>query len=315
MKVNDIVIQKSQLLKTKLKEIIEEKNFEDKFDAININGGNPITFSEEDNVKEGKPRYSDANKLGKSGPAVAVISKNTISRYNSDHIEYPEPINWKNWEKSGIFQRCHIIGYNLSAKFSDFNNIFIGTQNLNTNSMKDIESEVLKLVKNDGRTILYKVSPLYMFERDIIPFGVLFEYKSIDKKEEICGCKFCYNIQKDYKINYFDGSNKSIDNISMENVNQVKKPEVESKVSSYKKEYKNYYLNIKTNVFHIVYDEKEKCEELKGVQIKYIQEVTGSKDEVKSARCKITGTKFKICKKCEKIYNKKIHNNRKNDEE
>ena len=73
-----------------------------------------------------------------------------------------------------------------------------------------------------------------------------------------------------------------------------------SNVSSKRKQYKNYYLNIKDNSFHLVYDEKEKCEKLKGIQTKFIQEVTGKKED-------ILDNNFTICKECERKYNDKFN--------
>lgn len=294
----------------KLKNIINDKNFETHFEEIEVNNNIPFTLNKKDyKVKEGKPQYTNAYKFGKSGKAVAVLSKRTISRYTSDDIEYPDPINYdklvgkngnRNDDNIGIFQKCHIIGYHLSAKFSDYNNIFIGTENLNTGAMKKIENDIVSKIEQDDRKIIYKVTPVYMFKKDIVPFGVLFEYETIDKKEKIYGCKFCYNIQRNHKINYFDGSNRKIENIPMKNEDNLDKPKNKSIISSERKQYKNYYLNIKNNSFHLVYDEKEKCEDLKGLQIKYIQEVTGKKEEI------LANDSFSICKKCEKKYNDKF---------
>ena len=306
-----MIIEDNTLLKKKLKNIIEDKNFETKFDEIIVNNNIPFTFSEEDyETKEGKPKYTDANSFGKSGTAIAVITKNTISEYYSKDIEYPKPINYeklvgkenkKDDENIGIFQKCHIIGYHLSAKFSDFNNIFIGTQKLNNGAMNNIEEDIVKKVKSENRKILYKVIPLYMFKKDIVPFGVLFEYESIDNKDKILGCKFCYNIQPNHRINYFDGSSIRIEDIVIPQKDEWEKIESKSIVSSKRKKYKNYYLNIKTKVFHLIFDEKEKCEDLKGIATKFIQEVTGDKEEI------LSNKEFKICKKCEKNYNIKFN--------
>ena len=307
-----MIIEESAILKEKLKDILENKNFKTKLEEKDVNNGIPFTFTKEDyNTKEGRPIYTDANKFGKSGAAIAMITPNTISRYFSEHIDYPEPVNFeklvgKNGKKDnknvGIFEKCHIIGYHLSARFSDFNNIFIGTKKLNHSMMYRIEKSIEDIVV-ENRKILYKVTPLYMFKMDIVPMGVLFEYESIDKKEKILGCKFCYNVQPNHKINYFDGSNVKIENIQIPEKDEWVEQKNNSIVSS-DKTAKNYYLNIKTNVFHLVYDEKEKCEDLKGVAIKFIQEVTGVKEDI------LKGTEFKICKKCEKKYNDSIIKNK-----
>ena len=125
-----MIIEDSKMLKNKLKNIINDKDFEKKFDEIIVNDNIPFTFDKQDyEVKEGKPQYTDANKFGKSGKAIAVISKNTISKYSSKNIEYSDPINFeklvgKNGIKIdnniGIFQKCHIIGVSFISKICKF---------------------------------------------------------------------------------------------------------------------------------------------------------------------------------------------------
>lgn len=299
-----MIIEESKLLKKKLKNILEKENFGDNFNAIDVNGDKPFTFTKQDfSVKEGKPIYTDSNKFGKSGSATAVISKNTIAIYSSEDIIYPEPINWeklkhqreklRNGKERTIFQKCHIIGYHLSARFSNPHNIFIGTDDLNHGSMQEIENNICDEVINNGRTFLYKVTPLYNFKNDIIPIGVLFEYETIDEKEKITHCKFCFNIEKGYTINYYDGSSMRFEEVDKRENEIIKKVENKSIASKETNIYKNYYVDVRNKVFHLVFDEKEKCEGLKNVKIKYIQEVTGKPEE-------IIAKKFKICEKCNK---------------
>lgn len=310
-----MIIEESEILKQELKDVIENGKFENKFDAIEVNDDKPFTFNKEDyNVKEGKPIYTDSNKYGRSGSATAVISKNTISIYSSENIEYPEPINWdklkyqykilSNDKKANIYQKCHIIGYHLSAKFSNPHNIFIGTDTLNHGSMKGIEDDICREILNNDRIFLYKVTPIYMFRNDIIPIGVLFEYETIDKKEKIIHCKFCFNIEKGKKINYYNGSNINFENVEKREDNTIKEVNAKSLVSKQTNTYKNYYVDIRAKIFHVIYDEKEKCEDLKGVRKKYIQEVTGDEESILSDKDK----NFKICRKCKKKFERKPKN-------
>ena len=297
-----MIIEESKILQRKLKNILEKGNFENEFNEIDINNDKPFTFMDDDyNVKEGKPIYTDSNKFGKSGSATAIISKNTIAIYSSEHITYPDPINWEklesqykklsNGETRNIFQRCHIIGYHLSARFSSPHNIFIGTDTLNHGAMGDIEDDICDEVTNNNRIFLYKVTPLYRFKNDIVPIGVLFEYETIDKEEKIAHCKFCFNVEKGYKINYYDGSNIKFENIDKRDENLTKEVYESSIVSKTTNTYKNYYVDVRTKIFHLIFDEKEKCEELKYVRRKYIQEITGNPNEIYSKN-------FELCEKC-----------------
>lgn len=298
-----MIIEQSEKLKKVLKDIIENKNFENEFQALIINNDKTFTISKEDYlVKEGYPEYTDSNKFGKSGIAKAIISKNTLAIYTSKDIKYPEPINWEKLKSpkktldSGtevnIFQKCHIIGYRLSARFSTPHNIFIGTDTLNHGAMYDIENEIYNEVSTNNRMFLYKVTPVYMFKNDIVPIGLIFEYETIDKEDKISHCKFCYNVEKGFKINYYDGGIKRIEETEIRDDTITKEVEEPSKALHKENKYQNYYINVKDKKFHLVYDEKEKCKELKYVRRKYIQETTANYAEI------IQNKNFSICSKC-----------------
>ena len=142
------------------------------------------------------PYYTDARQNKKSGTAVAIISPNTLAIYTSENIDYPNPINWsKSIKEMKIYNKSHIIGYSLSAKNADENNIFIGTEYLNKTTMKSVENDIYNYIKKDKRIFIYKVTPKYKKKNDIVPFGVLIEAETIDEKEKISRCRFCYNIQ------------------------------------------------------------------------------------------------------------------------
>ena len=86
-----MIIEQSEKLKKVLKDIIENKNFENEFNSLIINNDKPFTINKEDYlVKEGYPEYTYSNKFGKSGIAKAIISKNTLAIYTSKDIKYPE---------------------------------------------------------------------------------------------------------------------------------------------------------------------------------------------------------------------------------
>ena len=298
-----MIVEQSEKLKKVLNDIIESRNFENEFGALIINNDKPFTINKEDYlVKEGYPEYTDSNKFGKSGIAKAIISKNTLAIYTSKDIKYPEPINWEKLKSpkktldSGtevnIFQKCHIIGYRLSARFSTPHNIFIGTDTLNHGAMYDIENEIYNEVSTNNRMFLYKVTPVYMFKNDIVPIGLIFEYETIDKEDKISHCKFCYNVEKGFKINYYDGGIKRIEETEIRDDTITKEVEEPSKALHKENKYQNYYINVKDKKFHLVYDEKEKCKELKYVRRKYIQETTANYAEI------IQNKNFSNCSKC-----------------
>ena len=278
-----------------LKQAINNENFEKELKAIDINRGIPISLTDDDyNVIEGKPKYTDSNANGKSGSATAIISRNTLARYTSENIEYPYPINWsKTISNTHIYNRAHIIAYSLSAKNTEGDNIFIGTEYLNQISMKKVESDLYKEIKDDNRIFIYKVTPIYKEKNHIIPFGILFEAETIDNEDKEQYCKFCYNVEPGKTINYKNGS---IDVMSENNddivVIKYDKNKTEKDQSNNK--YKKYAINIKTKTFHL---ETKKCRHIKNIEPKYIQGTKAFEDE-------IIEKGFRLCKDCTN-YNKK----------
>lgn len=272
-----------------LKQAINNKNFEKELNVIDINNGIPISLNKDDyNVIEGKPKYTDANKNGKSGSATAIISKNTLAIYTSENIEYPYPINWsKTISNTHIYNRAHIIAYSLSAKNTEEDNIFIGTEYLNQISMRKVENDLYKEIKDNNRIFIYKVTPIYKEKSHIIPFGILFEMETIDNGKKKQYCKFCYNIEPGKAINFKNGSidfttedNKEIAVIKYDK-NKTEKDQSNNK-------YKKYAINIKTKTFHL---ETKKCRHIQNIEPKYIQGTKAFEDE-------IIEKGFKLCKDC-----------------
>ena len=273
-----------------LKEALNNKDFANEFDAIIINDDIPVSFAKEDyNVKEGEPQYTDAEKEGRSGVAIAVISPNTLAVYTSKSIKRPDPINWTEViSKAKIYNRSHIIGYKLSAKALNPHNMFIGTAYMNQITMKGVEKELYDRITKNGRTYLYKVTPVY-FKKDTVPYGILMEAETInDDLEKDHFCRFCYNVQDGVKINYYNGGNEPIEKV----YGTLEEPKLKTtkERNEENNKYKNYSINIKTSTFHLM---SKNCCSIKNVEKKYIQETRAAEDE-------ITAKGFKLCKRCNK---------------
>lgn len=272
-----------------LKQLLNNKNFENELEAIDINNGIPITFTDCDyNVIEGRPKYTDSSLNGRSGSATAVISRNTLAIYTSENIEYPYPINWsKTISNTHIYNRAHIIAYSLSAKNTEEDNIFIGTEYLNQISMKKVESDLYKEIKADNRVYIYKVTPIYKEENHVIPFGILFEAVTIDNGDKKQYCKFCYNIQPGKTINYKNGS-IDFTKENSEDMELIKYDKDKTKKDQSNNKYKKYVINIRTKTFHL---ENKKCWHIQSVEPKYIQGTKASDNE-------IIEKGFRLCEDC-----------------
>lgn len=165
--------------------------------------------------------------------------------------------------------------------------LFIGTEYLNQISMKKVESDLYKEIKDDNRIFIYKVTPIYKEKNHIIPFGILFEAETIDNGDKEQYCKFCYNIEPEKTINYRNGSIDSmLENDDDIAVIKYDKNKTEKDQSNNK--YKKYAINIKTKTFHL---ETKKCRHIQNIEPKYIQGTKAFEDEVIEKG-------FRLCKDC-----------------
>lgn len=117
--------------------------------VVLVNNGDPFFTKKDFNTTiEGEPQYFETDEYGRSNGGIALVSNNTKPLLIKKKLQYPVPYGWtKNLEGNGIFERCHLIAYNLSAKSNNRKNIFIGTNTLNTSIMKKIENKVAKYIE------------------------------------------------------------------------------------------------------------------------------------------------------------------------
>ena len=224
-----------------------------------------LLFQDKDfQITEGIPKYFEPDELNRASGGIAIISKYTLSIMVEKHLKYPNPNGWtEKINGSGIFQRCHVIAYRLSAKKNDKNNIFIGTDDLNKTIMNDVEGKVEQYIKENKDKyirILYRVTPIYKGKNQI-PTGILIEAKSLDT--EFALCRFCYNIKKKVTFKYSDGTIIGDNRGIIKSIQKVKtsieeKKRVESRNT-------DFVLNAQTKKYHV-----ENCKMLNNIDPKYI---------------------------------------------
>ena len=105
-----------------------------------------------------------------------------------------------------LYNRCHLIGYQLTAENANTQNLITGTRYLNTEGMLPFENQVASYVEGTGRPVLYRVTPVFIGE-ELVARGVLMEALSTeDGGDGVRFCVFCYNVQPGVAIDYTDGS-------------------------------------------------------------------------------------------------------------
>ena len=181
---------------------------------IILNNNKPEFEEEKLNDKEFE-KYSDLDSLGRCGVAFANICLDTMPSSNEErgNISNIKPSGWINKkyeivDGGYLYNRCHLIGYQLSAENANEKNLITGTRYLNTEGMLPFENKIAEYVKESGNHVLYRVTPIYKGE-NLVASGVQMEGQSVeDNGKGICFNIYCYNVQPGITINYKTGESK-----------------------------------------------------------------------------------------------------------
>ena len=177
-----------------------------------VNGNQP-SFSSDELSAFNVERYSNLDSLCRCGVAFANlgVTNRPAPGEKRGSISHIKPSGW-NQAKYDIvpgkwlYNRCHLIGWQLSAENDNRRNLVTGTRYMNINGMLPFENMVADYIKETGNHVAYKVSPIFEGSNSVCS-GVQIEAFSVeDNGEGICFNVYCYNIQPGININYYDGS-------------------------------------------------------------------------------------------------------------
>lgn len=181
---------------------------------VDINNGTPY-FTEND-IEAGKytfELYSDLDDLGRCGTAFASINQELMPTEEREDISEVTPSGWNNKEYSSVdggwlYNRCHLIGFQLTAENANPCNLITGTRSFNVDGMLLFENMVADYVKETNNHVLYRVTP-YFEGNNLVASGVLMEGRSVeDEGDGIEFCSYVYNVQPGITINYANGDNQ-----------------------------------------------------------------------------------------------------------
>ena len=238
--------------------------------------GNKPSFSKKDRERtDAFETYSNLDKLGRCGVAYANICKELMPTEERGAIGMVKPTGWHtvkydNVEGKYLYNRCHLIGYQLAGENANEKNLITGTRYLNVTGMLKFEDRVADYVKATDHHVLYRVTPV--FEGDnLVATGLEMEAYSVeDCGKGVSFHVFVYNIQPGITIDYAIGESWTDDSKTEENT------EAED----------GYVLNTNTHKFH-----KENCES--------VRDIAGSNKEVYTGnREDLINMGYEPCKRC-----------------
>lgn len=178
---------------------------------VEVNGNQPEFTQEEKTNTKAFETYSPLDALGRCGTAYANICKEIQPTEKRGEIGSVRPSGWHTVKYNDridgnyLYNRCHLIGYQLSGENANERNLITGTRYLNVTGMLPFENEVDDYVDETGNHVLYKVTPV--FEGDnLVASGVQMQAWSVeDAGRGICFNVYCYNVQPGITIDYATG--------------------------------------------------------------------------------------------------------------
>lgn len=182
---------------------------------VPVNGNQPY-FSENDLTEQSYEYYSDLDELGRCGVAHACIGVDLMPTEDRESISQVKPTGWINVKYDNVdgkylYNRCHLIGFQLSGENANEKNLITGTRYLNVDGMLPYENLIADYVKETENHVMYRVTPV--FEGDnLVASGVLLEAQSVeDQGEDIEFCVYVYNVQPGIEIDYATGESRPAD--------------------------------------------------------------------------------------------------------
>ena len=167
-------------------------------------------FEEEDLTTTSFETYSELDSLGRCGVAYANIGTDLMPTEERESISEVHPTGWQSVtydivDGGYLYNRCHLIGYQLTAENANELNLITGTRYLNVEGMLPFENMVADYIEETGNHVLYRVTPV--FEGDnLVASGVQIEAMSVeDNGEGILFNVYCYNVQPGITIDYATG--------------------------------------------------------------------------------------------------------------
>lgn len=175
-----------------------------------INNNEP-NFEKSELVTKSFEKYSELDSLKRCGVADSIIGKDLMPTSKRENISSVKPSGWKSIKYNGIdgkslYNRCHLIGFQLAGENANKRNLITGTRYLNTKGMLPFENMVADYVKEKNHHVRYRVTPIFV-GNELVARGVQMEAISIeDNGKAVKFNVYCFNVQPNIEIDYKTGN-------------------------------------------------------------------------------------------------------------
>ncbi len=180
---------------------------------VTVCGNNP-NFSVTELSVIGVEKYSELDYLGRCGAAFALCGRETMPEKGEKrgNISEIKPTGWVQKfydfvDGEALYNRSHLIGWQLSAENANKCNLVTGTRYMNVQGMLPVENMIADYIKETGGHVAYRATPIFE-GNNLVCHGVQLEAYSVeDAGDSVCFNVFCYNVQPGVRIDYSTGKN------------------------------------------------------------------------------------------------------------
>lgn len=246
---------------------------------VELNGNVPEFSESEKTSFESFEEYGKLDSLGRCTYAVSCIGKDLMPTEKRGSIGSVKPSGWHISKYDFVdgkylYNRCHLIGYQLTAENANERNLITGTRYLNVDGMLPFENDVADYIEITNNHVYYKVTPIFE-GNNLVANGVQMQAYSVeDNGQGISFNVYCYNVQPGVAIDYATGDNQAVASSSV------------TSTSSDVSDKKTYIVNTKTKKFH-----NPDCDGVKKMS-------SSNKKKYKGTRDSLISNGYSPCQKC-----------------
>jgi len=251
-------------------------------EVVQINNNTP-SFPNLDGSMSDYVVFSELDSLGRCGVAEGYLGPDILATEERGSIGMIKPSGWHTVKYDFVdgkylYNRCHLIAFELCGINDDERNLITGTRYLNLDGMLNYENQVCWYIRNSGNHVYYRVTPWYEGD-NLVASGVQIEARSVeDNGNGICLNVFCFNVQPGVVIDYLTGESYA-ELQSGEQQNDEQQSETGSRIIESEvftpSEGVTYILNTNTMRFHLV-----DCQSVQDMKDSNRQEYFGSREEL-----------------------------------
>lgn len=248
---------------------------------VELNGNVPEFSESEKTYSESFEEYGKLDSLGRCTYAVSCIGKDLMPTEKRGSIGSVKPSGWHISKYDFVdgkylYNRCHLIGYQLTAENANERNLITGTRYLNIEGMLPFENDVADYIEITNNHVYYKVTPIFE-GNNLVANGVQMQAYSVeDNGQGVSFNVYCYNVQPGVAIDYATGDNQTVTSSSAS----------VTSTSSDEADKKTYIVNTKTKKFH-----NPDCDGVKKMS-------SSNKKKYKGTRDSLISNGYSPCQKC-----------------